>query len=66
MVNPKTQAVLDAFLDFSAPENLRVARRSELRELRPKLFKALEELVEAVGPLKMNTEEEAEKVFNEL
>lgn len=46
-VNPKTQAVLDAFLDEEAPEGLRDTRAYALKEARPKLFKALEELVKA-------------------
>jgi hypothetical protein len=48
-VNPKTQAVLDAFLDLEAPENIRAKRKEELRDLRPKLFNALEELLKAVS-----------------
>lgn len=46
-VNPKTQAVLDAFLDLDAPEVLRASRREQLKNSRGKLFNALEELVKA-------------------
>jgi hypothetical protein len=48
LVNPKTQAVIDAFLDIEAPEILRASRKAELRDIRPKLFNALQELVDAV------------------
>lgn len=46
-VNPKTQAVIDAFLDMDTPEHIRKIRAVELREKRPKLFSALEELIKA-------------------
>lgn len=65
-VNPKTQAVLEAFLDLETPETLRPIRKSQLRELRPKLYVALEALVAAVNPPQQMTEEEADKVFDEM
>lgn len=49
-LRPETQAVIDAFLDVDAPEGLRAHRRNELKEFRPKLFTALEELVKSVQP----------------
>lgn len=47
-VNPKTQAVVDAFMDIEAPEMLRAKRKLELQELRPKLYNALQDLVKAL------------------
>lgn len=46
-VNPKTRAVIDAFLDLDTPESLRPQRRAALEDSRIKLFNALQELVEA-------------------
>ncbi len=50
-LRPETQNVIDAFLDLDAPENLRPGRKAALRESRPKLFTALEELVKSVTNL---------------
>lgn len=47
-VNPKTQAVIDAFMDIEAPDMLRAKRRVELQELRPKLYNALKDLVDSI------------------
>jgi hypothetical protein len=47
-INPKTQAVVDAFMDVDALEGIRARRRAELQELRPKLYNALKELVDAL------------------
>jgi hypothetical protein len=47
-INPKTQAVVDAFMDVDAPEGIRARRRAELQEKRPKLYSALKELVDAL------------------
>lgn len=48
-MNPKTKAVVEAFLDLDAPENLRPMRKEQLRSSRPKLFEALEDLTKAVA-----------------
>lgn len=46
-MNPKTKAVVDAFLDEKAPMALRIDRRNKLKSERPELFGALEDLVAA-------------------
>lgn len=46
-MNPKTKAVVDAFLDINAPASLRLDRRNKLRADRPELFDALEALTNA-------------------
>lgn len=44
-MNPKTKAVVDAFLDEKTPASLRAGRREWLRRERADLFNALEDLV---------------------
>lgn len=48
-VHPKTQAVLDAYMDLEAPEVVRRQRNSKLYTDWPKLHTALEELVKSVS-----------------